>query len=373
MHVLFLFTYDMSLKKWKDGKLLSRELKIYQELADKYDIKFTFLTYGNESDYAIIENRNINVIPIYDSLKYSKNKFVRFMRSFKIPFYINKLDINPSLVKTNQLNGVWVAIIYKIITGKPIYIRTGYDLLQFKIKQKKFFQSFFFYFLTQFSLIYANVYSVTSNADKKFLSKFYLLNRNKVSLRPNWVIPPTHINPLQNRKKDSVFSVGRLEMQKNYISLIQSLSGSTIKLDIVGKGHQENELKKLAEISNLSCNFLGSIEFNKLMNLYSNYKIFVTTTLYEGNPKTILEAMASGCIVVAPNIPNINEIIESGVNGIIFDPKKDSLLEIVEGLFDNEDTMDFISNNAHNYIKNNYSLSKYIEDEFLEYKNLINN
>ena len=44
-----------------------------------------------------------------------------------------------------------------------------------------------------------------------------------------------------------------------------------------------------------------------------DYKYFVTSTLYEGNPKAILEAMASGCVVVAPNVPGVNEVIKHKV------------------------------------------------------------
>ena len=48
------------------------------------------------------------------------------------------------------------------------------------------------------------------------------------------------------------------------------------------------------------------MEFQELLK----YKIFVSSSNFEGNPKGILEAMASGCVVIAKDNINISEIIE---------------------------------------------------------------
>ena len=57
----------------------------------------------------------------------------------------------------------------------------------------------------------------------------------------------------------------------------------------------------------------------------SKHKFYIHTALYEGNPKTILEAMSVGCVVIVPNNPNILEIVQDNFNGIIYDQKKDNL------------------------------------------------
>ena len=36
----------------------------------------------------------------------------------------------------------------------------------------------------------------------------------------------------------------------------------------------------------------------------SNYKYFVSTSIYEG-PKSVMEALALGCLVLASDIPNL--------------------------------------------------------------------
>ena len=85
-----------------------------------------------------------------------------------------------------------------------------------------------------------------------------------------------------------------------------------------------------------------------------DYKYFVTSTLYEGNPKAILEAMASGCVVVAPNVPGVNEVIKHKVTGILYEFNSKNLLNIINDI--SEEECSKISMNASKFIYNNHSL-----------------
>ena len=372
MHVLFLFTYEMSIKGWHEAGLLNRELKLYKELQKTKDIKYTFVTYGDQEDLSFSNKlENINVVPLYQNLKYFNNKYIRFLYSFTFPFYLKRLNINPDLIKTNQLNGVWIAIIYKLISKKPLLIRTGYDMFLFKVKEKKYIKSLFVYLITQLGIIFSNYYLVTSKSDLKFLSKKYFFTKNKILLRPNWVDIPKYVKPVGKRLENKILSVGRLEEQKNYKQLINAFGNSEFLLDIVGSGTKEEELKSLAKKKNTNCDFFGNIEHNKLLEMYKEYKIFITTTLYEGNPKTILEAMANGCVVIAPNIDNISEIIENNINGILFDPNNNNLFNLVNTLVVDREKIVEISNNSVSYIKKYFSFKYALENEKSDYIKLI--
>ena len=358
----------MSLKSWHDSGLLNREIKLYKEIQKKKNIKYTFVTFGNKKDLEFSDKlENINVIPLYKNLKYYNNKYLRFLHSFTFPFYLKKLQINPDLIKTNQLNGVWVAIIYKLITKTPLLIRTGYDMFLFKVKERKYIKSLFIYFITQLGIIFSSYYLVTSQSDLKFLTKRYFFTKNKILLRPNWVDIPKEAKPSNERSENKLLSIGRLEEQKNYNQLIKAFGKSKFTLEIVGTGTKEKELKTLAEKENTKCNFLGNIEHNKLLERYKDYKIFITTTLYEGNPKTILEAMANGCLVIAPNIKNISEIIENNINGILFDPNNENLYNLVKTTLNDTEKLDKISNNSIVYIKKYFSFQNAIKNEESDY------
>ena len=136
MHIILFFTFDISLKNWLESGLLDREILIYKKLVEK-GINVTFVTFGDESDKLLIPKTNINIIPAYTLMNYSRYKIVRIVKSLMIPFKINNEIQQASVLKTNQLLGSWVPLIAKLLYKKPLYIRTGYDPLIFAIKNRK--------------------------------------------------------------------------------------------------------------------------------------------------------------------------------------------------------------------------------------------
>jgi len=200
--------------------------------------------------------------------------------------------------------------------------------------------------------------------DKKFLEKYYISRKNKIRLRRNWVKFINSLNILENRNHNSLISAGRLEKQKNYIQLLDFLKDSTKKIIIYGNGSQKNNILNYANLNNLEVEIREPIKNNDLIELMRNYTYYVSTSLYEGNPKTILEAMGAGCIVVAPNTQNNKEVIDNKINGYLYDIQTESPLDFL--IDDYSEDREMISKNAFETIKNNYSLEKFIEDELVE-------
>ncbi len=86
MRVILFFTYGISLLQWKESGLLDREIKLYKKLNKDYGLSFTFVTYGDKTDFGILDELPyINIIPVYEAIKYDKSKFSRLLRSFLIP------------------------------------------------------------------------------------------------------------------------------------------------------------------------------------------------------------------------------------------------------------------------------------------------
>ena len=49
MNIAVFLTFDYSFKTWVDSGTFDKELRIYQELSSKYNINFTFFSYGDDS------------------------------------------------------------------------------------------------------------------------------------------------------------------------------------------------------------------------------------------------------------------------------------------------------------------------------------
>ena len=365
MNIILFFTYDISLKDWEISGLLSREILLYKELNKKYGLTFTFITYGNSNDeHILMEIPFIKVVPVYSLIKRNKNKFIRFLKSIIIPFKIKQHLKASNLIKTNQLMGSWVAIISKIIYKKPLLLRTGYDILTFSKKNNKHPVKIFFYFaLTKISLFFSDLYLVSSNVDKKYLTK-KTKKSQKINVRPNWVLENSS-SLTKKRYSKKIIAVGRLEQQKNYGHLISSFSKTDYEINLYGTGTLESELRDCAIKQKTKLNIHKPVPNNELLEILTKYKYFISTSLFEGNPKVVLEAMAAGCVVIALENKNISEIIKNDFNGILVNENSDipSLLEKI-----NEKKWMTLSTNALLSIKNDYLIENIITKEYEDYK-----
>jgi len=371
MNILIIFTYNVSLKNWHDQGLLYREMSLYKELekADK-NFRFTFLTFGDKSDYEIQKLNNqesFTVIPMFSYVKKSKFNIINLIKSVYFPIRFKDVlfkDIN--LIKTNQLNGSWIAIILGRILKTNIIIRTGFSPYLFSIFSKKgLVKTYLYKLLTKLSIHYSSLYTVTSNSEKKDLEKLLKIPNSKIETRSNWVFYD-NLQSLEDRKKNVILTVGRIEKQKNYFELVDHLKDSNFIIDLVGNGSLKDKLQIYAKKQKVKINFLGNIDNSELLQLYKKYKYYVIFSEYEGNPKSLKEAMASGCIVIAKDIDNTREIIENEVNGILIDTKIDNLLEILKT---KSATEQVLSENAYKSMEI-FSLDQYVKNEIEDYYNL---
>jgi len=66
----------------------------------------------------------------------------------------------------------------------------------------------------------------------------------------------------------------------------------------------------------------GALRREQHLELLSSSNVFVAPRRFEGIGMSFLEAMAMGLAVVAPDRPTMNEYIEHGLNGYLYDPAR---------------------------------------------------
>jgi len=369
MNVLVVFTYNYSLKTWAESGTLLKELETYKRLSAK-GINFTFLTFEkSEENIDDLIDCNLKVIPIYSKLKKSKFKLINYLKSFFIPFYFKSQLHHIDVIKQNQLNGSWISIILKYILKKPLFIRTGYDMYEFSIKENKnLIIKTLYRLLTILSIRFSDLYTISSKSDLKFLESKFNISKSNIKVRPNWVNSIDY-KKLATREEKKILFVGRLEKQKNIDFIVKSFSNTEYQIDIVGDGSLRKSIEKLSESKNTKLNFLGQIENEKLIDIYTKYKFYISSSLFEGNPKSTLEALSAGCIVFASDIPNHREIIKNTVNGFLFSLSTTDFISIFNSAIDNHD-LDKVSYNAIKRVLENNSIDDLVNLESQDLKEL---
>jgi glycosyltransferase involved in cell wall biosynthesis len=98
---------------------------------------------------------------------------------------------------------------------------------------------------------------------------------------------------------------------------------------------------------------------NNPFSVYSRCDLFVLSSLYEGFPNALLEAMACGLPVVSFDCPSgPGEIIQDGINGCLVPPEnRRALKEAMGKLIDNESLRIRLSKEASK-VKERFSIEK---------------
>jgi colanic acid/amylovoran biosynthesis glycosyltransferase len=135
--------------------------------------------------------------------------------------------------------------------------------------------------------------------------------------------------PASNREANPatirILTVGRLSPEKAFPGLIEAFAeirrqGKDARLDIIGDGPEHGRLE--AQIKRLgledSCHLLGSKSSPDVLAEMARSDIFAMSSLMEGLPVVLMEALALGLPVVAPGVAGIPELIEHDQTGLLY-------------------------------------------------------
>lgn len=156
---------------------------------------------------------------------------------------------------------------------------------------------------------------------------------------------PLRFNP---GKKDEIFFWQRLS-KINIDTVVELLVENKFKLHIhkaIDPGHDFKQ-PTLQQEKKYSISYSEWFEAKKDMhNMMKQKGIYIAPREYEGIGMSFLEAMAMGKAVIAVDNPTMNEYIEHGVNGFLFNPNKPQKIDFVN--------IEQVQKNAYEYMKKGY-------------------
>lgn len=124
-------------------------------------------------------------------------------------------------------------------------------------------------------------------------------------------------------------SVGRLVEEKGYVHLIRAFARVLhdhpgAHLVIVGDGPEEGTLRSVTAESDVGMNVHLLGYRDDILSVLKDVDIFVLSSLQEGLPLTLLEAMACSLPVVASAVGGIPHAVIDGTTGILVPPLESS-------------------------------------------------
>jgi glycosyltransferase involved in cell wall biosynthesis len=192
-------------------------------------------------------------------------------------------------------------------------------------------------------------------------------SRGRLRFLPN-VVDTTHFRPAARHGSGCVrvLGAGRLTQQKRFDRFLRVLArvrknvGQDVTACIAGAGPLQSSLEKMAAELGMpgeEMQFAGAIE--DMAPFYREFDVFLLTSVYEGTPNVVLEAMASGLPVIATRVGDVPELISDGVTGYLVEVDDENLMaERLETLVCHPELRERMGQAAREYVSASHSVHK---------------
>ncbi|GEM_PF-1181084 len=182
---------------------------------------------------------------------------------------------------------------------------------------------------------FADYYIGQSEGQSADFCSFYRVSKQKIKTIPNPIISKKMIELAEEKcehawlEEDSpiLISIGRSCVAKDFKTLIKAFAivrkEKACRLFILGDMESEGtaiykELKELIKANHLEEDICFPGFVKNPFPYLRQADIYILSSIYEGLPGALIQAMALGCNVVATDCPNgPKEIIERGTSGIL--------------------------------------------------------
>lgn len=239
------------------------------------------------------------------------------------------------------------------------------------------FKTRVFILIEQLLALFSSKIIAVSESVKKELISLGIGNNDKIGIIPlGFELDKFLKIPLKSNPVINIGIVGRLVPIKNHRLFLEVATkvskdnpGSEFRFKIIGDGELRDELEEYAHKLNIhtEVDFLGWQR--DMVGVYSDLDIVVLTSINEGTPVSLIEAMASGRVVVATDVGGVKDILGNETAADIEQDKNFKVLE--RGLIVKpQDSDSFAAALSfilqHGYLRNNMCMlaRDFVKDRF---------
>jgi glycosyltransferase involved in cell wall biosynthesis len=160
-----------------------------------------------------------------------------------------------------------------------------------------------------------------------------------------------------------VLAVGRLSREKAFTDLVLAVSqlgrlrpDLLVRLLIVGDGPERGRIERVVHDLDLEDRVTLAGHVRDVRPYFRSADVLAISSVSEGSPNVLLEAMAAGVPVAATAVGGIPDIVTDKETGLLIEPRNpQAMASAINLLFSNSDLAGTLTRNAKELIRNAYS------------------
>lgn len=289
---------------------------------------------------------NTKFIP-WKSASRSLNPLTDLKALWELYIILKKID-DIDIIHLHSSKAGFLGRIVSFLLGKSsrtIYTPHAISFLRLDVSPKK---RKIFIWMERFASFFGGKIVACSQSEKEAIEEQGIKN---VTFINNGIKKLQIEKKVNTSDKTTIISVGRLSIQKNPKLFndiaLEFIDNPNIQFIWCGDG----ELK--SELTSPNIKYTGWIEQKKLESYLANADIYLSTSLWEGLPLSVLEAMSIGLPVILSNCVGNRDLVED--NGVLYIDKIEAVKNINE-LLKNKIWTNKKGHNSKIIVENNFNM-----------------
>jgi glycosyltransferase involved in cell wall biosynthesis len=323
--LLVVQTLGVGVTEWEKAGIVEREFAVLKFLNRiGWEICIVSSSRGDRDDQRRIRKTypDFNFVfvgsnPVFSALRcfFVKSDSFSQKKSF------GKLD--NLVIRTNQLYCSHLGLIFKHRFKSKLVIRQGFNLVYDALRDPEMSRTrkHFFKFYEKVFLPMADLCEFTTELSYK-QSQSRIREDLKFAIIPNFVDKthfPSRAMRQPNLSSPTLGYYGRFQAQKNLENLIKSAkSFPLVQFQLIGDGCDKTKLQQLVVESQLTnVDIIERVPQKDIKRYFQSWDFAIFPSLYEGNPKAILEMLFACVPILSTNVDGIAGLLIDEENSLL--------------------------------------------------------
>jgi len=358
LRLILFFTSGISLQTWESQGMFDREVALYRRLQAR-GVHVSFVTYGNADDLQF-QDRLPGIDILCNRFGWPLRTYGRWLKVMYAPMLARA-----HVIKTNQISGADIALSAAQWWRKPLVTRCGYLWSE---TMKHWFgadtdKARAALLLEARVFCAARRVVVTTSQMAAELAQRLPEIAGKTQVIPNYVDTDRFAPDPNAVPEFDVITIGRLSPEKNVLTLIEALQSTGLRGLIIGNGALAPDVERAVAASAGRLTWLPQVSHYDLPGYLTRARVFVLPSLYEGHPKTLIEAMACGMAVIGTDVAGIRDVLRHQATGWLCGTEVAEMRQAIETLCAQPLLRKALGEAARRFAVEQYSLDRIVEME----------